>query len=207
MNPLIDCHRRPEKETCLMLVEDPRESVCSGSPLGAILLQMKAWDEHLYRHARLTARLAVRAGETLQLSREDRFYLITGALLHDVGKIFWPKEMSFKPRLTAADLEWVRDHPENGYRHVQARWPGVPGATLDIIRQHHERPDGSGYPLGLTGRQIHPLATVVGAIEAYAAMTEARAYRQHRLSPPEALRELLQGGHPARLVDLIQNWV
>jgi len=190
-----------------MLAEDPRQPGWPGAPLQAILLRMKAWDERLYRHARLTAQLAVRAGEALGLSPEDRFPLVTGALLHDAGKIFWPKEMSFKPRLAPADLEWIRSHPENGCRHVQAQWPQAPEATLTIIRQHHERPDGSGYPAGLTGRQIHPLASIVAALEAYAAMTEARAYRKHRLNHPEALRELLQDGHPAPLVNLIHAWV
>ena len=192
----------------MLLVTDTRETVDhadSHLPVQTILLRMKAWEESLYQHARLTARLAARAGEILGLSREERFYLITGALLHDTGKILWPPEMSYKSRLSPADLTMVRTHPESGYRHVQAHWPQVPAETLAIIRQHHERADGSGYPAGLSGHQIHPLAKIVAALEAYAAMTEARAYRKRRFNHLEALSELLQSGHPERLIRLIPH--
>ncbi|HUW65433.1 MAG TPA: HD domain-containing phosphohydrolase [Spirochaetia bacterium] len=192
----------------MLLATDAGEPGCpedSNLPIQVILVRMKAWDETLYKHARLTARLAVSAGEILELSREERFYLITGALLHDTGKILWPPEMSYKSRLTPADLVLVRTHPESGYRHVQAHWPQVPAETLTIIRQHHERADGSGYPAGLSGHQIHPLAKIVAALEAYAAMTEARTYRNYRFNHFDAMSELLLSGHPERLVNLIHH--
>lgn len=176
-------------------------------PLQVILLKMKAWDEGLYNHARLTAGLAVQAAETLSLSREDRFALITGALLHDAGKSLWPPEMSYKADLSPDDLALIRNHPEIGCRHVQAHWPQVPPGTLTIIRQHHERPDGSGYPAGLSAREIHPLAGIVAVLEAYAAMTEFRAYRKRRLAHREAVSELLLHGQPGRLIDLLDHLV
>jgi HD-GYP domain-containing protein (c-di-GMP phosphodiesterase class II) len=190
----------------MQLATDTGTPVChedAHPPVQTILLRMKAWDESLYKHARLTARLAARAGEILGLPRDERFSLVTGALLHDTGKILWPAEMSYKSRLTSADLLLVRTHPESGYRHVQAQWPQAPPETLDIIRQHHERSDGSGYPAGLLGHQIHPLAKIVAALEAYAAMTEARAYRQYRYNHLEAVSQLLLSGHPERLINLI----
>lgn len=189
----------------MLLATDTGELMDSDPPIQVILLRMKAWDDSLYKHAILTARLAVSAGAILKLSREERFYLITGALLHDTGKILWPPEMSYKSRLTPADLVLVRTHPESGYRHVQAHWPQAPAETLTIIRQHHERADGSGYPAALPEHQIHPLARIVAALEAYAAMTESRAYRNHRLNHGEALSELLLSGHPERLINIIHH--
>lgn len=186
-------------------VEESRYQEQSNRPLLSILMCMKAWDESLYRHARLTARLAVGAGEILGLSREERFCLVTGALLHDVGKIFWPPEMSFKPRLTPADLHLVHTHPEKGCRHVQTHWTQAPAETLTIIRQHHERSDGSGYPAGLVDHEIHPLAKIVAALEAYAAMTEARSYRKYSYNHTDALSELSLSGHPERLIMLIRR--
>jgi len=177
----------------------------SHAPVQAVLLRMKAWDESLYHHAVFTARLAATAAEILGLAREERFCLVTGALLHDTGKILWPAEMTYKSPLAPVDLVLVRTHPESGCRHVQTLWPQVPADILAIIRQHHERADGSGYPAGLTGRQIHPLARIVAALEAYAAMTETRSYRPYRFNHVEALNELRRSGHSPRVLNLIPH--
>ncbi|MFB9908467.1 diguanylate cyclase [Allokutzneria oryzae] len=111
--------------------------------------------------------------------------------LHDVGKIVIPPEVLAKPaRLSAAEWELMRQHPDHGYRMVAA----VPGcdAVAEIIRQHHERPDGTGYPLRLRDEEIRIEAKIISVCDAWAAMLSDRPY-QTALSEDEARAELRRG--------------
>jgi len=96
--------------------------------------------------------------------------------LHDVGKFMVSQEILTKPgRLTTEEFALVKLHPEAGYlilKDISFPWP-IPEA----VRQHHERMDGSGYPRGLKGHEILPLARIVAIADVLDAMTSARSYR------------------------------
>ena len=122
-------------------------------------------------------------GYSLMIARElemDRKSLRTigvAALLHDVGKIGIPDSILRKPgRLTEQEFESVKQHPAMGAVIVGA----VPGLeeTLDAIRHHHERWDGSGYPFGLLGKEIPLIARLMAVADAFSAMTTDRPYRK-----------------------------
>jgi diguanylate cyclase (GGDEF)-like protein len=111
--------------------------------------------------------------------------------LHDVGKILVPQDIWRKPAaLTADEFALVRQHPEHGYLMLSA----VPDLAdvAEIIRQHHERADGRGYPLGLAGEQIRIEARIVAVCDSWAAMLADRPY-QSALSHQAACGELLRG--------------
>jgi putative nucleotidyltransferase with HDIG domain len=110
------------------------------------------------------------------------------ALLHDVGKIGVPTEILHKPT-RLSDEEWsaIQRHPRTGEEIV--REVPVFRHVAQAIRHHHERPDGTGYPDGLHLEQIPRAALIIGATDAYSAMTQPRAYRP-AWSPLEAIREL-----------------
>jgi putative nucleotidyltransferase with HDIG domain len=125
------------------------------------------------------------------------------ALLHDVGKIAVPLEILTKPgRLS--DEEWaeIRQHPEIGER-ITGEAP-VFQEIARLIRYHHERPDGRGYPDGLNGSDIPEEASIIGLADAYSAMTQPRAYRP--AMPPELaiaeLRRCAGTQFTSRLVEL-----
>jgi len=111
--------------------------------------------------------------------------------LHDIGKIVIPEAVLTKPAALSAE-EWrlVRDHPDYGYRLART----VPGfsAVAQVIRQHHERYDGTGYPLGLSGGAIRPEARLLAVCDTWAAMLADRPY-QPALSVAEARSELHRG--------------
>jgi HD-GYP domain-containing protein (c-di-GMP phosphodiesterase class II) len=110
------------------------------------------------------------------------------ALLHDVGKLRVPREILRKPgSLSHSEERLMRNHPVWGAELVS----GVPGlqAVALIVRHHHERIDGEGYPSRLAGVRIPVASRIVAACDAYGAMTEPRAYGAPR-SPDEALAEL-----------------
>jgi putative nucleotidyltransferase with HDIG domain len=114
-----------------------------------------------------------------------------GALLHDIGKIGVPDNVLRKPT-ALSEAEWVtmRKHPEYGARIVA----GIPFLedVSQIVRHHHERWDGAGYPDGLAARAIPLGARIVSVCDAYRAMTEDRPYRR-ALSEAEARQQLEQG--------------
>jgi HD-GYP domain-containing protein (c-di-GMP phosphodiesterase class II) len=111
--------------------------------------------------------------------------------LHDIGKIVIPEAVLTKPTALTED-EWrlVRQHPEYGYR-LARMVPGF-GVVADIIRQHHERYDGTGYPSRLVGNGIRVEARVLAICDSWAAMLVDRPY-QPALSVAAAAEQLRQG--------------
>lgn len=158
----------------------------------AALMAQVMEDDHEYtggEHAQGVVELAVQVGERLGLDQSTLRDLEFGALLHDIGKLHVPNEILNKPGSLSAE-EWVivKRHPELGQQMLD-RVGGVLGEAGRIVRAHHERFDGSGYPDGLVGQEIPLAARIITACDAYNAMTTDRAYRQ-ALPAEEAVAEL-----------------
>ena len=128
--------------------------------------------------------------DELELSAEQRRNLEFGALLHDVGKIAVPKEIINKPgKLSPAEWTIIRTHTLEGQRMLER----VGGFMRDVglvVRSHHERWDGGGYPDGLTGEQIPLEARVIACCDTWNAMRTDRSYRR-ALAPEVAIAEML----------------
>jgi putative nucleotidyltransferase with HDIG domain len=147
-------------------------------------------DGETYRHSLEVAAAAVAVGRRLGLTAAELIEVELGALLHDVGKLCLPARLLTKPgRLTAAELRLVRRHPDWGADLV-ACIPGLEAVAF-VVRLHHERPDGLGYPCGLSCEEIPMAARIVSACDAFGAMTKQRPYRAP-LALEEALAELEQ---------------
>lgn len=114
----------------------------------------------------------------------------TGALLHDIGKIFVPAELlnaSIRP--TEEETSLLRDHVEKGCEYL-AKLNRISSEAMIIVGQHHERMDGSGYPRRLRGGQISLLGRIVGIVDTFDAMTSVRPYRTDSHSVEETIRLL-----------------
>lgn len=135
-----------------------------------------ARDAYTAGHQNNVARIAVAIGVSLGISEFDLMGIRLGALLHDIGKIGVPLEYLTKThRLTDPEMSIVKLHPEIGYRilkDVQMPWP-----VKEIVHQHHERLDGSGYPRGLAGDDIVPEAQIVAVADCVDAILNPRPYR------------------------------
>lgn len=145
-------------------------------------------DAGVYRHSLAVAATARAVGARLGLTGVELARVELGGLLHDVGKVRIPRDVLSKPGpLTPEERRLVRMHPQWGAEMVA----GIPEleAVAPIVRLHHERPDGCGYPYGLTGEQIPLAARIVAVCDAYGAMTHGRPYRAS-LDTEEALCEL-----------------
>jgi putative two-component system response regulator len=157
-------------------------------------------DLHTASHCERLAFIGVAMGIAYGLESEA----LRGGYLHDIGKVGIPDSILFKPsKLTEKEWEVMKTHPIRGVEichHVNSLAPVVP-----IIRNHHERWDGSGYPDGLAGEQIPLLARLLQVGDIYDALTSPRPYKDG-ISPAKALRiireETERGWRDPRIVEL-----
>jgi PAS domain S-box-containing protein len=137
---------------------------------------MEMRDPHTAGHESRVADIAVAIGREMGWPEEQLHGLYVAAQVHDIGKISIPAEILTKPtKLTAAEWGMIREHPETGYtilKDIPFAWP-----VAEIVRQHHERLDGSGYPQGLKGDAILPEAKVLAVADMVEAMASHRPYR------------------------------
>ena len=150
----------------------------SRNPYALIALtRLKRRDEYTYVHSLAVSALMTRFGRSLDMSEAEVFDLGLAGLLHDIGKMIVPDKILKKPdSLTDAEFALVRTHPEQGYLLLSQN-PATPGIILDVCRHHHERLDGSGYPLGLAGSSISRVARIAAICDVYDALTSNRAYK------------------------------
>jgi PAS domain S-box-containing protein len=156
----------------------------------ALIRAIELRDPYLVGHTRRLQRFAVAVGVRLGMSEREVATLDLAACLSQVGKIFIPFDILTKPgRLSEAEMRMMRRHVEHALQVVGPIDFGLP--IRDAIGQMYERLDGSGYPNGLVGEQITPLARILGVVDAFCALTEARSHRG-RLSAGNALLHLAE---------------
>ncbi len=139
-------------------------------------------------HASQVARLSQLVGAELGLDVEEIEMLVVGALLHDLGKLAVSDAILEKPApLTEQEWAVVKRHSDVGARMIEPI--EVLCGAVPVVRYHHERYDGTGYPSGLEGQEIPLTARIVAAVDAFDVMLRGRPYRQ-RQTQAEALEEL-----------------
>ena len=159
--------------------------------IAAIALTVEKRDPYTAGHQLRVSTIATAIAERVQLSSEQSEGLRLGAMIHDIGKIYLPAEILNRPgRLTETEFNLVKSHAQVGHdivKDVDFPWP-----VRDMILQHHERIDGSGYPQGLKGEQIIPEARILAVADVVEAMASHRPYRP-ALGLGPALAEIRRG--------------
>jgi putative nucleotidyltransferase with HDIG domain len=162
-----------------LFTNDPFERI-SGSISPSVrdfVIATEQKDSYTAGHTFRVTMYALKLAEELRLKPEALRVISHGTLLHDVGKIRIPDSILNKPdRLTSEEREIIEKHPLYGYE--MCRDLGIMLEELSIIRSHHEKWDGSGYPDKLAGEKIPFLARVVAVVDVYDALTSDRAYRK-----------------------------
>jgi putative nucleotidyltransferase with HDIG domain len=144
--------------------------------LTRLAAQLEARDAYTHGHSRRVARHAERIAREMRLSPATVAKVRTAAALHDIGKIETPREILNKPgRLTDAEYARIRRHPGDGADMLAGI--GDPEITA-MVRHHHERLDGAGYPRGLRGSEIPIGARIIAVADTFDAITSSRAYRR-----------------------------
>ena len=153
------------------------------------IVEISKHDNYTYLHSVKVGIIAMIMGKNMGLTRKQIKELTMGALLHDIGKMCIENSiLEKKGHLTYQEYEMMRLHPKYGFELLRGA-PGLSLLSAHVAYQHHEREDGSGYPRGLNGDQIHLYAKIVMVADSYDAMTSGRSYRR-TLWSHEALAEL-----------------
>ena len=169
----------------------------------SLALTVEARDPYTEGHCERLASYATSLGKELGLPEDDLAALYRGGYLHDVGKVGIPDAVLQKPtRLTEAEFELMKRHTVIGER-LCGNLRSL-GRVRTIVRHHHERLDGTGYPDGLQGDDVPLLAQIVSIADVYDALTTTRPYRE-AWAPERALEELTADAvKGARRRDLVE---
>lgn len=166
-------------------------------------------DHYLFQHSLNVSIYAIMLGTALGYTYDQLRVLGLGAMLHDIGKTLVPQEILLKPdKLTEEEMRIMRRHPEDGFRMLKDN-PNIPLIAAHCALQHHERLDGSGYPRGMKGDEIHDYAKLLGIVDTFDAMTTHRVYKPAAL-PHEAVEVLYAGAgrlYDAHMIQLFRDRV
>lgn len=142
-----------------------------------MLHNMREYDDSTYAHCMNVALICNVLATWLKLSPEDVEMATACGLFHDIGKILVDQSLITKPgKLSVVEYSEVKNHTVRGYKLLQER--NVDAHIMNSALMHHERHDGTGYPLGLRGEQIDRFARIVAIADVYDAMTATRVYRE-----------------------------
>ena len=180
--------------------------------LAALVQTLSLRDKMTARHSAAVARYSRAIALAAGCAPEEQELVHTAGLLHDIGKFIFPDRILFADtRLSDDDWQIVKRHPAQGAR-VVGKVAGL-AAVAEIIRAHHERVDGAGYPRGLRGEEIPLLSRIISVADTYDVMTARDSYRRP-VSQPEAIAELrrvsgtqLDGRLVEMFVELLGSWV
>ncbi|GAB6158850.1 HD-GYP domain-containing protein [Desulfotomaculum varum] len=180
-----------EMEKVYSTINDIIDQLLNNNKLMVELSDIRSMDDYVFAHSVNVCVLALMTGISLGYERPKLFHLGMGALLHDIGKIFIPKEILNKPgALTEEEYNIVKKHPEYGLEILKKN-SQVSSLSRLVVYQHHERFCGSGYPQGLKESEIHEFAQITGMVDMYDALTADRVYR--KAFPPHEAYEMIAG--------------
>lgn len=193
----------PERRTALLILSGLVRSECDVSTLRAafqnladakvipLITALRLHCACTFRHSVRTMKFVMIIVRRLGIARQEHASICVGALLHDIGKLALPLDLlRLARKLKPAEMDKIREHPEIGYESISDKRVFGWNAVLDIVRHHHERLDGSGYPLGLSGNQISVRTRCASVGDVFSALTEDRPYRA-ALSAEKAFAILL----------------
>lgn len=170
------------------------------------LIKVKQANKYTFQHSIAVSALLINFARGLKLDKEVVEQIGLGGLMHDIGKIKIPEYILNKPgRLTASELAIMETHVQHGCEMLE-NTPGISGIVMDIVAQHHERFDGSGYPHRLKAAALSPYGQMAAIVDVYDAMTSDRIYHLSK-EPTEALQALMERGGRYFDPELVQRFI
>lgn len=174
-------------------IQNCAQEICTYGHLNSNFLALlnKIQDKNLYMYAHPVnvAFIANVIGKWMNLSRLELFHLVCTGILHDLGKAKVRDSILNKPgKLTETEMETIKTHPIKGFS-ILAELNVFPTEVVFGVLTHHERLDGSGYPMGLKGEQINLYARIIAIADIYDAMTSEKPYNC-KYSPFKVIEEI-----------------
>lgn len=178
-----------EVEEAIPIVGEVIDSLAANEPAALTLAFLKRYDEYTYTHSINVNLYSLLLGKALGLSRKKLELLGVAAMFHDVGKGKIPNKVLNKPgKLTDVEFGIMKTHPQKGLE-VLGDVEGLDQAVLRGVVEHHERFDGSGYPNGVKGEDIHPFGRIIAISDVYDALTSVRVYKK-AVTPAKTLSQM-----------------
>lgn len=188
------------------LVESVTGSVLRNSNAMMTLCRLQQSGDETFLHSLGVSVLMVAFGKSLGMDAATLHQYALGGLLHDIGKSKIAPEILGKPSpLSEEEIRYLKSHVTQGAA-IAAQVPGISSIALEIVEQHHERFDGSGYPRGLQGTAIAHAGRVASIVDVYDIITSPHTYRKQE-APTEALRNLFALSAGQFDAELIQAFV
>jgi len=170
-------------------VEDLVESIIRHPGALQLVSRMREADESSYTHALQVAVLLASFGRELGFSRKELTYLSQVGVLLDVGKLrIGQRILNKRGNLTPKEFEEIKRHVQYGLEIIESSAVAHPDVVAGVA-QHHERLNGTGYPLGLQDAEISPIGKMAGIVDAFSALTSIRPYAEP-VSPYAAMQQL-----------------
>lgn len=182
------------------------ESVFRNSAPLLQLGNIRTKDQYLFFHSVSTCSLISAFAHRLNIGQDITRQIAIGALLHDIGKTRVPECILNKPgRLTVSEFDEIRLHVAHGME-ILSGMEGLAAISLQVVAQHHERYDGTGYPAGLKGNQISQYGQMAAIVDVYDAITSDRSYHA-AMEPVEAIRKLREWSEQHFNADLADHFI
>lgn len=157
------------------------------------LVDIKSMNNYIFQHSINVAVISLIMGLKLNFHKFDLMDLCVGALLHDIGMIFVPKDIvNKKDELSSREYNVVKEHPKIGYEYLNESFE-ISITSILVVLQHHERTGGQGYPYGKNIDEISKFSKIVAIADEYDALTSDRPFRR-AISPNEALEYIMGNG-------------
>lgn len=170
------------------------------------ITRLKTKDEYTFMHCVSVTGLMITFAKSKGLSEAEIKQVAIGSLLHDIGKILVPDNILNKPgQLTPEEFHVMKDHVSLSGKILKSTL-GLSQTALDVIMLHHERMDGTGYPLGLKGEAISIVGQMSAIVDVYDALTSVRVYKD-AWEPTQALKKMLEWSPNHFSRDLVQQFI
>jgi len=198
--------RALDMDSAREVVRGMTESVLRNPDALMCFAQLKRKDEYTAQHGLRVCVLALILGRQLGMSREELEVLGLGALLHDIGMVRVPDDIVAKASaLTPEEFEVMKQHVNWGVEMLSSGYD-IPAAALQVVRDHHERYDGSGYLHGLRGDQIGEYAMIGAIADHYDAVTSDRVYRG-AVSPHQVVLNMYEWRDSLFRADMVEKFI
>ena len=195
-----------DTDTAKAVVTEMVDAITEDADTALWLTQLKNAHDYTAQHCINVSVLSIAFAAHLGFSKEQLKLIGLGALLHDVGKMKTPQEILDKPgKLTPEEFDVMKRHPVDGYEIMKAT-NAVPAQALQVIRFHHERVNGRGYPDGLQGDQLSTAVLIVAICDVYDAITSDRAYH-HGLPADKGMSAMYQMAPSAFGKGLVEEFI
>ena len=177
--------------------------ILTDKSISELVTMIKMYDKELFNHSMNVAFITAQIVRKENILKKTQYDLVTAALLHDIGKVNMPIEvLNKKSSLTPKEYELIKTHVEEGVKILTEA--GMKENIIRYVARHHENFDGSGYPLGLTSKELTIEDMIIGAVDKYDALTSDRTYGKE-YSSEQALSIMKQEGNINKQVILFIN--